>query len=256
MLLGEPPPTQADVRFRLFGIPVRIHPFFWLVTLLLALGGKGKADPTATLVWIVVVFVSILVHELGHAMMQRRYGGRPWITLYGLGGLSSCNDCDRSTRSQIIIALAGPAAGFLLAGLVLVLLNLAGSRAGISLSRESIPDGAYPVSLLLLSGYFEPVSSYLMNLIVVSTLWVNVAWGLINLLPIYPLDGGRVAREILTLQQPRKGIVQSLQLSIGVAALMAIYGLLAWQSIFTTFMFGLLAYQSYQALEAYRRGYY
>ena len=72
------------------------------------------------------MFVSILVHELGHAFVQRYFGGRPWITLYGFGGLASCNDCDRSPRSQIIISLAGPLAGFLFAVVVMIGVWLAG----------------------------------------------------------------------------------------------------------------------------------
>src|SRR4051794_41088064 len=95
MLLGEPAPTQGDLHFRLFGFPVRVHPFFWLTTVIFGMGG-GPADPQRTLVWVGIVFVSILAHELGHATMQRFYGGHPWITLYGLGGLASCNDCSRS----------------------------------------------------------------------------------------------------------------------------------------------------------------
>ena len=101
MLLGEPAPTQADLHFRLFGFPVRVHPFFWVVSLLLGMGGRDRPIRSNVLIWVAVVFVSILVHELGHAFMQRYYGGHPWITLYGFGGLASCNDCDRSPRSQI-----------------------------------------------------------------------------------------------------------------------------------------------------------
>jgi stage IV sporulation protein FB len=69
MLIGEPPPTQADLHFRLFGIPVRVHPFFWVATLFLGMAGK-TADPVNTLIWVAVVFVSILVHEFGHATIQ------------------------------------------------------------------------------------------------------------------------------------------------------------------------------------------
>ena len=92
MLLGEPAPTQADLHFRIFGFPVRVHPLFWVVTVLLGL--QGRADPFETLVWVGVVFVSILVHELGHATLERTFGGHPWITLYSFGGLASCNDGD------------------------------------------------------------------------------------------------------------------------------------------------------------------
>ena len=51
MFLGEPPATQADLHFRLFGFPVRVHPYFWVVTLLMGLGG-GPADPQKTMIWV------------------------------------------------------------------------------------------------------------------------------------------------------------------------------------------------------------
>ena len=57
-------------------------------------------------------------------------------------------------------------------------------------------------------------------------LHVNILWGLVNLLPIYPLDGGQIARELFTLGNPRAGIIQSLQLSAGAAVLVAAYALL------------------------------
>jgi membrane-associated protease RseP (regulator of RpoE activity) len=80
---------------------------------------------------------------------------------------------------------------------------------------------------------------------------VNIIWGLINLLPIYPLDGGQIARELFTLGNPRKGIIQSLQLSTGAAALVAVYAL-SQREIFLCIMFGILAYGSYQTLGRYR----
>jgi stage IV sporulation protein FB len=256
MFLGEPPPTQGDLHFRVFGFPVRVHPFFWVSTLILGMGG-GEADPVETLIWIGVVFVSILVHELGHAFMQRRYGGRPWVTLYGLGGLASCNDCDRSPRAQIIISLAGPVAGFLLAGLVILLVRLSGHAIGFARSKEAIDLAAIGMNQVLVQTlvafctYFEPFASRPLNVIVWDLLQVNILWGLVNLLPVYPLDGGRIARELFTLGNPRQGIVQSLQLSTGVAVLIAVYAVTR-RDLYLCLMFGLLAYGSYQALQAYR----
>jgi Zn-dependent protease len=259
MLLGEPAPSQADVHFRLFGIPVRVHPYFWLVSLVLGAGGiGGKSDPVDTLVWVVVIFVSILVHELGHAFMQRVYGGNPWITLYSLGGLASCNDCDRSPRRQIIISLAGPVAGFLLAAAILLTMRLTGHVVGITLSSklsdfESIEMArVIPEQMGPFVVYFERAQSYLLNLVIWDALWVNIMWGLVNLLPVYPLDGGQIARELFTLRYPREGIIQSLQLSAGVAVLVAIYGVLRG-SLLVGVMFGMLAYESFQALQAYRQ---
>lgn len=252
MFLSEPPPTQGDLHFRIFGFPVRVHPFFWLVTGIMGLssGDEGTA-PSALLTWVAVVFVSILVHELGHAVMQRRFGGRPWITLYGLGGLASCDDCDRSPRSQIIISLAGPVAGFILAAVCIALVRLSGRE--ISWAHiEQVSGGMVHAAFLGRELYWQPFPTKLANLLLFQVLWVNILWGLINLLPIYPLDGGRISRELFTLKNPRDGIVLSLQVSAVAAILMAIVGAVMWQSMYTAMMFGYLAYSNYQTLQAYR----
>jgi Zn-dependent protease len=198
--------------------------------------------------WVAVVFVSILVHELGHAFLQRHFGGHPWITLYGLGGLAMCDDCDRSPRSQILISLAGPAAGFLLAALVVALLAVTGHFRG--LQWDLMPVNWMPFDLAYWSANHKPS---LRDAAVGDLLWVNIFWGLVNLLPIYPLDGGRVAREVLTLAHPRRGIVQSLWLSIFAAAAVAAFGAVVLQSIFMALFFGYLAYANYQTLQAYEQ---
>jgi Zn-dependent protease len=73
------------------------------------------------------------------------------------------------------------------------------------------------------------------------------------LLPVYPLDGGRVAREVCTLADPRRGIVVSLRISMFVGALMAVVAGLMWNSLYTAILFGYLAYSSYRTLDAYQR---
>ena len=114
MLLGEPPRTQYDLNFSLLRIPVRVDPWFWLMTLIL---GSQRRDPASILSWIVAVFFAILIHELGHALAMLAYGLRPWIVLYSMGGLTSYDprDAFRSKGSdwlgQIVISFAGPAAG-------------------------------------------------------------------------------------------------------------------------------------------------
>jgi membrane-associated protease RseP (regulator of RpoE activity) len=245
MLLGEPSPTQADLHFRLLGIPVRIHPFFWVTTVFLGMGSK-EADPKEILVWVAVVLVSILVHEFGHATMQRWFGGHPRVTLYGLGGLASCDDCDRSPMRQIMILLAGPGAGFLFAGIIIVALVVTGHVDEFRLSWIPIRlqpfDPAY---------YVQNGRPAIVDLVILDLLYVNIAWGLVNLLPVYPLDGGQLSRELFTLRNPRAGIIQSLQLSAGVAVLVAIYAI-SKGSIYTCAMFGILAYNNFQTLQAYR----
>ncbi len=254
MLLGEPSASQADLHFRVFGFPVRVHPFFWIVSLAMGLG-SGPADPQKTLVWVAVVFVSVLVHELGHASVQRFYGGHPWITLYSFGGLASCNDGPRTPGRRILVLLAGPGAGFLLAAVLFAALRLSGhvigfGKHGTLMNTEWLfnaervliqPLGPFAV-------YFEPMKADLLNDVIAKVLEVNIMWGVINLLPVFPLDGGQIARELFNIQNPRTGTVSALQLSAGIAVLIAAYALLN-QHFYLGLMFGYLAYSNFQSLQ-------
>lgn len=251
MFLGEPAPSNADLHFRIFGFPVRVHPFFWLVMLVFGLSG-GPPDPWQAIIWTAVGFVSILVHELGHAFFQRRYGGDPRIVLYSFGGLSICDDCDRSPGKQILISLAGPLAGFAFAAIIAIVIRLSGHAIGVTTRAEF----GYYVPLVFGEIYFAPFDLVALNFVVWTLLYVNIWWGLLNLLPIYPLDGGRVARELFTLRgDPRRGIVASLWLSIVTAAVVAALAAFGRQN-FTVVFFALMAFSNYQALQSYRnRGY-
>ncbi len=259
-MLSEPPPTQVDVHFHAFGFPVRIHPFFWAIALLIGLS-SFKGEPLGALLSVPLILVSILAHELGHAVLQRRFGGRPYIVLHGFGGLAICGDCDRSPRSQILISLAGPIAGFLLAGVIVILLTLVSGYVAFqpAWSDQSWASQLEPELTSRLSGvwlaigtiWYERFSSPAINDIFRILLYVNIFWGLMNLLPVYPLDGGQVAREVMTLgPDPRQGMIWSLQLSIGVAVVVALWGLFRygpWMAI----LFGLLSYNNYRTLQSY-----
>jgi stage IV sporulation protein FB len=256
MLLYEPPPSQADLHFRVLGIPVRVHPLFWLTTLLLGVRIRGGTPPVEFAIWVVVVFVSVLIHELGHALVQRHYGGHPWITLQALGGLASCNDCDRGPWSQIAISLAGPGAGFLLALIVAAVLRIAGVEFGaqvgdLDLETTSLTR-AFTIGLPVMTIYWEPLKSEAANYLVGQLFYVNIMWGLVNLLPVYPLDGGRVSRELLMLRDPRRGVAASLWVSMITAAGMAAFAILVWSSLFTAVMFGYMAYTNHQTLQSYQ----
>ena len=256
MFLVEPPSTQADLHFRVAGMPVRVHPYFWITTLVLGISGGGQTPPAEVFGWIVAVFVSIVVHELGHAFVQRHYGGHPRITLYGMGGMAACDDCDRSSRAQILISLAGPLAGFLFGALVLVAVRAVGHRAGLQLGAEvpwrelGIVDGT-GLRFLGISFYWDAFRSESVNHMISDLMWINGMWGAVNLLPIYPLDGGRISRELCLLGQPQRGMILSLQLSMIVAGAMVLVGL-SWRSLLVPVFFGYLAYSSYRTLNAYR----
>src|SRR5262249_19430237 len=124
-MLHEPDQTQFDLRFQLFGIPVRVHPFFWLVGVILGFRAlRDNPGPTGFFylgLWLAVMFVSILVHELGHVFAGQAFGSNGHIVLYSFGGLA-IGSADASERWQrIFVMFAGPLAGFLLLAVVVPL---------------------------------------------------------------------------------------------------------------------------------------
>jgi Zn-dependent protease len=157
-----------DLSFRIASIPVRVVPSFFLMAAVLS-GLDHDLGHVAA--WVVVVFVSVLAHELGHAVTGMLFGMHPTIQIHGMGGTTSWIAPRRqSVGRRILISLAGPFAGFLLAALVIGLGRVGGAR----LFQGS------------LGGYIYG-----------SILWVNIVWGVINLLPILPLDGGNVLFQVL-----------------------------------------------------------
>jgi stage IV sporulation protein FB len=236
VLLAEPPRSQYDLQFHALGIPVRVHPLFWVTTLLLGL--SGSKEPADMLVWVAVAFVSILAHEMGHALAARSQGYEPWITLYAMGGLASYQPARQSPARRILVTAAGPAAGFLFALVVTGVIALSG----------------HEVQFTTTAGWPLPVEwnlydSMRTNRIVFDLLYINIFWGLLNLLPIYPLDGGQIARELFGLNDRADGVRQSLFLSVVTAVAMAALALLKWHDQFLAFFFGYLAYISFQGLQ-------
>lgn len=244
MFWGEPPRTAWDLNFSLLGIPVRVHPMFWVITILL---GTRAPDLVSLLAWTAAVFVSILVHEMGHALAMRAYGFYPWVVLHGMGGLASYQQAGtyralgHSTLGQVTITAAGPGAEFLLAVVVGALLTLTGHEVSI----------AWVLGFLPWPSTTDVVGSPAFTAFVDDLLFISVFWAAINLLPVYPLDGGQIAREVLVRTHPRDGVRLSLMLSIVTAIAMAVFAATQWESLYATLLFAYLAYASYAALQAY-----
>jgi Zn-dependent protease len=245
LLFSQPPLTRYDLRFTLIGIPIRVHPLFWLMTALL---GASSGSLIGLLIWIPAVFVSILVHELGHALTMRRFGQVPQIALHIGGGLTSAEPFWWGNRpvvvpltpgQEVLISLAGPGAGFLLAALVMGIVAAASGSVGVTLLLGILP--------LPVAGFSASLGSA--ALIANTFLWVNVFWGLINLIPVFPLDGGNIARTLLVQSDPWNGVRNSLRISVIAGAVVAAVGLIFLASPFLALLFGFLAFQSYQLLQ-------
>ena len=250
MFLAEPPQTQYDLHFQLFGIPVRVHPFFWLAGVIL---GASSGDSTGLFIWVGVLFVSIVIHEFGHAFTMRYYGESPRVVLYMMGGLAIADSsawsvgygkASRSPQNQILISAAGPGAGFLFAALILIVIVMSGGQVSFVQSFPFFWDFELSIP--------RADNPYLYR-IVDSLLYVNICWGLVNLLPVYPLDGGQISREVC-MHMYSDGVVRSLWLSVFAGGGMAVAGLLFFHQMFIAILFGLLAYSSYMTLQQYRGG--
>ncbi len=244
-LFQVPPPTRFDLRFSVAGIPVRVHPLFWLIAILF---GSSSNSVIGLLTWIIAIFVSILIHELGHAFAMRRYGQGSQIILHFSGGLTVPESISWgggyasvaiTANQQIFISLAGPFAGFLFAGLVLAVSAALGGTIIPNCIFGFIP---FPV-------VFLPVGGEILNSFVMSLLWISIFWGFINLMPVNPLDGGNVARYILIQTDPLNGLRTSLWVSVIAGAAVAFAGLVFLRSTYMAILFGLLAFQSFQAVQ-------
>jgi Zn-dependent protease len=245
--------TQFDVRFRLLGVPVRIHPFFWVVA---AVMGWQENDLAMVLLWIGCVFVSILVHEFGHALSSRSFGCSPSVVLWGMGGLCFSQAEQQTPRQRLAVLLAGPGAGFLLCGLVVLLFW---TFLGITPSEQAHLI-AYEFRIAQTPG--TGVEKFLQAFhtrgdqghFVLNAYWflvqINLFWGFVNLLPVWPLDGGQVAQILLTMYDRWRGQRWGHVLSLLVAGALGLITFMLTRRLFLTLFFGYFALINYQVLQS------
>src|SRR5262245_124507 len=116
-LLGVPNPMMLSFTFA--KIPIRIHPLFFLTALFLGAGSGESAAAIA--IWVGVVLFSVLLHEMGHATVGKLFGLAPQIDLHAMGGTTSLPGSNNlGNGKHILISLAGPIAGIVLGGLLLI----------------------------------------------------------------------------------------------------------------------------------------
>ncbi|MEM8734617.1 MAG: site-2 protease family protein [Planctomycetota bacterium] len=260
MMLQEPQQSDYDLGFELLGFRVRVHWGFWIAAAVLgwnwstglavfgtAQGFDTPPAPVLLLVWIAAVFVSILVHELGHTLAFRYYGHSSRILLYHFGGLAiptsfgSWNGA-RAQRlgsvENLVIAAAGPALQLALAAAVIGL--------GVMLK--------VPMTILFFSIEGAPQESITTYAVFDALLYPSVFWAILNLAPILPLDGGRIMQSILEILNVNRPSYSAHVVSIGAAAVIGLYFMSNGRP-FAGLMFLMFAGSNWQAMQYGGRGY-
>lgn len=239
--------TPYDLRFRFLDIPVRIHPLFWLMAGVL---GFRENDLPATAIWIGCVLVSILVHEYGHGLMAKHFHGSPSIVLYGLGGLCYSQG-ERTPGQRLAVLFAGPGAGFILCAIVLGVTSLALGLTGgehLAVIQRLVGLKADKDLFFDAMGKFPSPTIFM---IYFSLIWINLLWGLVNLLPIYPLDGGQATQVVLSQVDRRNGVRRSHIVSLVTAGVLAVLAAsVSRRDFFPIIFFGILAFLNYQVLQS------
>ena len=256
MLLQEPDHSPYDLRFQFLGFPVRVAWTFWIgcavfgYGLAQAIDGHFRAASPGfmplLLLWAACLFVSILIHELGHAIAFRGYGIDSSIVLYHFGGLAiPTSYSGRSGRlgpkQDLWIFAAGPLAQIasaLVLGAVVKALgyNLTLAVALMPSVFHQIPgltDGATidsPGALALVTFYLYP----------------SVLWALLNLAPVLPLDGGHIVKSLILIFGGN--MLQALWITTIAGGLLAVYSFRAGQP-FIGILFFIFAVSSFQAIQ-------
>ena len=182
------------MQFRLGSIPIRVRGPFLFMALIL---GAQLERPDLIAIWVGVVFVSVLVHELGHAVVGRLFGLTPQIELHGMGGTTSWVDPrDVGNARSMAISVAGPFAGFGIAALLYGAHRMGYAPAHPLLSKAGI-----------------------------MAFQINFFWGVFNLAPMLPLDGGNVMRSFLNIVSNGRGEKPARIVSIVIGGLLCAFAL-------------------------------
>ncbi|MBI3900754.1 MAG: M50 family metallopeptidase, partial [Chlamydiia bacterium] len=193
-------------------IPIAIHPFFWVISALI--GWLYTQNFIGTLIWIGIILVSVVVHELGHALTAVLFRQKAKIQLVALGGLTAYDGPKLRFWQQFFIAFNGPLFGF----------------------------------FLFLAATFLLASHWIQSPVLISIIRVvqvaNLFWTVVNLLPILPLDGGQILRIILEASFGVKGFKASLLIGAILATLFALACFVV-HALLAGAIFFLFAYESF-----------
>lgn len=234
------------VRFRLFDIPISISPSLWLVLALLG-GGlymDSSADLLPVALFVIAGFTSLLVHELGHAVVGRVLGGgHPQIHMAWLGGVCHNPDGRWTRREGIVMTAAGPMASLALGALAVVFLGLwlGDAALGLRLAWAVI----WPAGAHLSQGdiaYLATMNGGMFTLLA-NVIWISFWWSVLNLLPVYPLDGGQIMGGLMNS-------ARKLHMSSMIVALVCLVLALLFQFLLLAFFMFYFAIFNFRAMQA------
>ena len=207
------------MRQGLTSIPFRINISFWILAVLI--GWINSSSVEGVLLWVVVVFLSVLIHEFGHAITAILYGQRVAIELGAFGGATTRHGPRMGRGKEFLVVLMGPLFGLIVAAFSYFALF-------------------YVRSSQLLTAFFE------------IALWANVFWTVINLLPVHPLDGGKLMAITLEALFGPWGTRFSFLLS-GLFAILCTIFFLTLNSIIAAALFLLCAFESFRSWQNARQ---
>lgn len=202
------------------GIPLFLHWTFLLIPAYVLISGTFMGRPPfgmlADLTLVTVIFACVVLHELGHALAARRFGVQTKdIVLMPIGGVARLERMPKRPQEELVVALAGPAVNVAIAAVLLLI----------------------TVPFIGISGLQNPTS--LATDLVGNTIAVNVAMIVFNMLPAFPMDGGRVLRALLSI---RIGHLKATKIAAGVGQSMAVLfglgGLLVFNNPMLMFIAG------------------
>jgi Zn-dependent protease/CBS domain-containing protein len=192
--------------FSIFGVPVRLHfTFVLLFIFVVAVALSGNVSAAFMGLYLLFLFSSVLLHELGHALVSKRFGIRTVeIVMYPIGGVARM---ERSPEPgpEFWIAIAGPAVNLVIAAAILFPLHFLGKLVPPDQLRT-------------------PTDANILQLAGLGNLWL----ALFNLLPAFPMDGGRILRALLARSRPiEKATQTAAQAGQMLAIAMGLFGLLS-----------------------------
>jgi stage IV sporulation protein FB len=185
---------------------------------------------------------------LGHSLVMRVYGVHSRIVLYLMGGIAIPESTwgkrsGLASNQQIAISAAGPMANFLLFGLFIGIIFAMGGTVSLEMQ------GIFPYVIPDMSN--TPVGENpAMILFFYVGLFCNFFWGILNLMPVLPLDGGHISSELFQQFDKRNGLRKAIITSIGAAIIIALAGFTSDNMMMGVF-FAFMAYSSYMMLQQY-----